>query len=364
MRKNTVDRIRDSLAAVWTITAKDIVDALRNKLVISLIIMGSIMLLLPKLLPYIFEEPAPILPVYATGESQLLTRLQEDPALSVLRVRSEEEYRLALCSSLYPLIGLRIPPKFDQALAANGPVEFQGDVCWSRRFQVTGLKEKLETLLSQSLGRPVTFQLDRNIVYSPSQGIFLLSMAAVNMVVVILMIGTVLVPNLFFEEKQTRTLQALLVSPATISQVVTGKVFAGLFYILVTAAVMFAISWMDVIHWGLVVVFVVAGGIFSVALGLVLGSFYEKPQDTAGLMTLLSVVLIGAVLVKMIGMKLPPLLEAILPWVPSVALAELCRSVFIESVPLTLIASNVGIILIVSLALYALVVWKIRRSDR
>jgi ABC-2 type transport system permease protein len=189
-------------------------------------------------------------------------------------------------------------------------------------------------------------------------------MAAVNMVVVILTIGTVLVPNLFFEEKQTRTLQALLVSPATISQVVTGKVFAGLFYILVTAAVMFAISWMDVIHWGLVVVFVVAGGIFSVAMGLVLGSFYEKPQDTAGLMTLLSVVLIGAVLVKMIGMKLPSLLEAILPWVPSVALAELCRSVFIESVPLTLIASNVGIILIVSLALYALVVWKIRRSDR
>jgi hypothetical protein len=329
MLKKNVERIRDSLVVVWTITAKDIVDALRNRLVFSLIIMGSIMLLLPKLLPYVFEQPALVLPVYASGESRLLTRLQEDPALSVLQVRSEEEFRLALCSSLYPLVGLRIPADFEQVLTAGGPMEFQGATCWNRRFQVGGLKGKLEALLSQSLDRPVTLQLDRNVVYSPSQGVFLLSMAAAN-----------------------------------ISQVVTGKVFAGLFYILVTAAVMFAISWMDVVHWSVVVVFVVTGGIFSVAVGLVLGSFYEKPQDTAGLMTVLSVVLIGAILVKMIGMKLPPLVEGILPWVPSVALAELCRSVFTESVPLALVASNVGIILAVSLVLYALVVWKIRRSDR
>jgi ABC-2 type transport system permease protein len=364
MFKKNVERIHDSLVVVWTITAKDIIDALRNRLVISLIIMGSIMLVLPRLLPYIFEQSALILPVFTTGETQLVDRLQEDPALSVLQVRSEEEFRLALCSSLYPLVGLRIPANFDQVLAAGGPMEFQGATCWNRRFQVGGLKGKLEALLSQSLDRPVTLQLDRNFVYSPSQGVFLISMAAVNLVVVILMIGFVLVPNLFFEEKQTRTLQALLVSPANISQVVTGKVFAGLFYILVTAAVMFAISWMDVVHWGVVVVFVAAGGIFSVAVGLVLGSFYEKPQDTAGLMTVLSVVLIGAILVKMIGMKSPPLVEGILPWVPSVALAELCRSVFTESVPQALIASNVGIILVVSLVLYALVVWKIRRSDR
>jgi ABC-type Na+ efflux pump permease subunit len=364
MLKKHVERIRDSLVVIWTITAKDIIDALRNRLVFSLIIMGSIMLLLPRLLPYIFEQPALVLPVYSVGESQLVDRLQEDPALSVLQVRSEEEFRVALCSSLYPLVGLRIPANFDQVLAASGPVEFQGTVCWNRRFQVAGVKVNLETRLSQSLDRPVTLQLDRNIVYSPSQGVFLLSMAAINMVVVILMIGIVLVPNLFFEEKQTRTMQALLVSPASIRQVVTGKAFAGLFYFLVTAAVMFAISWMDVVHWGVVMVFVAAGGIFSVAVGLVLGSFYEKPQDTAGLMTVLAVVLIGAILVKMIGMKLPPLLEGILPWVPSVALAELCRSGFTESVSPILVASNVGIILAVSLPLFFLVGWKIRRSDR
>ena len=59
----------------------------------------------------------------------------------------------------------------------------------------------------------------------------------------ILMMGIFLVPSLLFEEKETKTMQALLVSPASIGQVVVGKALAGAFYILVTAVMMFAISW-------------------------------------------------------------------------------------------------------------------------
>ncbi len=191
-----------------------------------------------------------------------------------------------------------------------------------------------------------------------------MSLAAINLVVVILIIGIVLVPNLLFEEKQAKTLQALLVSPASISQVVIGKALAGLFYVLVTAVVVFGISWADVTQWGAVLVFVIAGGIFSVALGLVLGSFYEKPQDVAGWITVLLVVFIGAIFVKMVGLKLPPFVESILPWVPSVALAEICRLGFADIAPTSLISLNLCMILTVSLPLYALVVWRIRRSDR
>jgi ABC-2 type transport system permease protein len=357
-------RIRDSLIIIWTITAKDIIDALKNRLVVSLIIMAGVMLLMPKLLPYIFEQPVMVLPVYDVGNSSLVTELRKDPALSVLQVDSEEEFKLALCSAIYPEIGLVIPPDFNQILEANGQVDLQGYACWSRRFQVSGLQPKLEQHISQSLGQPVIINIVGNFVYPPSEGVFLPSLAAVNSIVVILTIGIVLVPNLLFEEKQTKTMQALLVSPASISQVVIAKALAGFFYILVTALVVFSISWADVTHWGAVGVFVIMGGIFSISVGLVLGSFYEKLQDIAGWTTVLVVVFVGAVFVKMIGLELPPMVEGILPWVPSVALADIFRMALAEQVSMLQLVSNVGVIMLVSALLYALVVWQVRRSDR
>ena len=81
-------------------------------------------------------------------------------------------------------------------------------------------------------------------------------------------------------------------------------------------------------------------------------------------MTALLLLLVGAILVKMLGMDLPALVESILPWVPSVALAEICRAAFSETVHATQVLDNLGIVLAVSLPLYALVIWKVRRSDR
>ena len=159
-------------------------------------------------------------------------------------------------------------------------------------------------------------------------------------------------------------MQALLVSPASIGQVVIGKALAGSFYILVAAALLFAITWIDVIHWDMAILFVVCTGFFSVGVGLVLGSFFDKPQDTVGWMTALLLLLVGAILVRMLGMELPALVENILPWVPSVALAEICHAAFSEAVPRTQILANLGIILPVSLLLIALVIWRVQRSDR
>ena len=49
---------------IWVIAGKDIVDALKNRLVVSLILAVSVIMLAPKVLPLIFEQPAIVLPVY------------------------------------------------------------------------------------------------------------------------------------------------------------------------------------------------------------------------------------------------------------------------------------------------------------
>jgi ABC-2 type transport system permease protein len=186
----------------------------------------------------------------------------------------------------------------------------------------------------------------------------------VNSILLILLMGVFLVPSLLIEEKENKTMHALLVSPASISQVVVGKALAGWFYILVTAVMIFVISWTEVIHWEMAVLFVIAGGFFSVAVGLVLGSMFDKHQDMVGWVTALVLILVGAILVRSLGMELPVLVESLLPWVPSVALAEILRAAFSQTIDLTQVLISLGIVLVVSLLLYAFVIWKIRRSDR
>jgi ABC-2 type transport system permease protein len=364
MSKEYRHTLADNLNITWTIASKDIVDAFKNKVVVSMIIMLSIMLLVPKMLPLIFEQSQTVLPVYDMGNSSLVEELRNNHDISVQRLYSEQELHTALCGAVYPLIGVRIPADFDQRLAAGKRVEFQGYVCWSKRYQVSELQPKLEEMLSQALDLPVTIHIKGNIAYPPSSGVLSLSLATINSVLMILMMGIFLVPSLLFEEKETKTMQALLVSPASIGQVVIGKALAGSFYILVTAVMIFAISWADVIHWDMVMLFVIGGGIFSVAVGLVLGSLYEKQQDMVGWMTAILLLLVGAIVVKMLGVELPVLVESILPWVPSLALAEIYQATYSETVPVTRVFTDLLIVLSVSLLLYALVIWKVRRSDR
>jgi len=364
MSNPTSGTVGDDLNIIWTIASKDIVDALKHRVVVSMIIMLSIILVLPKMLPLIFEQPKVSLPVYDLGESQWVDQLKDIPDISVQKLRSEQEFRSALCGAVFPLIGLRIPPGFDQAVAAGGEVELQGYRCWSKRYQAVELQPMLEGILSQALGQPVTIHIAGNIVYPPVEGVLFLSMATMNSVLMILTIGMFLVPSLLFEEKETKTMQALLVSPASVGQVVIGKALAGAFYILVTAVMIFTISWAEVIHWDMAILFVIGGGLLSVAVGLILGSFYEKQQDVVGWMTALLLFLVGAIIVRMLGIELPALLDTILPWVPSVALAEICRAAYAQTVNPMQVLGNLGIVLAFSLSLYALVIWKVQRSDR
>ena len=125
MFKKTTERLGDRLNIIWTIAAKDIVDALQSKVVVSLIVMLSIMLLVPKMLPYIFDQPRTVLPVYGAGASRLAANLQNAPTFSVQKLSSEQELTSALCAAAYPEIGLLIPADFDQVRARERNVWVQ-----------------------------------------------------------------------------------------------------------------------------------------------------------------------------------------------------------------------------------------------
>ncbi len=363
----TRKKLTDALYITWTIASKDIVDSLRNKLIISLILGMGFMLLMPKVMGMTLVPPETPVLVYDPGESRLTAELENSNQYQVQRVRSLTEVEQVIGSTGFGLgveFGLAVPDDFDQVLEDGGQPELDGYVAWANRMKASQLKADFEEQIEELVGQPVRINVEENIVYPPSDSGLWLLMVTITPVTVILMMGIQLVPTLLFEEKQTKTISALLVSPASIGQVVVGKALAGLFYVMVTAGVVFAINWAGVVHWEVVLLFVLGIGLFGVGVGLVLGSFFERQQDVVGLTMLLMVVFIGALFVNMLGLDIPAVVQAMLPWVPSVALAEIIRFVFLESTPWVQVWTNLGSVLGVSLLLYGVVVWKVRRSDR
>ena len=360
----TKQTVGDKLNIIWAIASKDIIDGLKIRVIISMIALLSVMLLMPKILPYIFEENQQVLPVYNLGDASSIAEIKDNPGLSIQELHSAEEMRSFLCGAIYPEIGLIIPADYEQSGASDDRAEFQGYVCWGKRHQVSGLQTKLEVLLADSLGKPVNIHLEGNLLYPPTDGVLYLSLATINTIVLILTMGIFSVPSLLVEEKETKTIQALLVSPASIAQVVVGKALAGLFYVLVSAIIIFFISWVDVLHWDMVVLFIIGSGIFSVAVGLILGSLIDRQQDMVGWMTAIILLLVGAILVKALGVELPRLVSSILSWIPSVALAEIYRSALAEVVSNTRVWTDFGMVLSISLLLYIVVIFILRRSDR
>jgi ABC-2 type transport system permease protein len=325
------------------------------------------MLLMPKLMEMMLVPPEISVLVYDPGESRLTTELETSDQFQVQRARSISELKQVVGSTGFGLgveFGLALPDDLDQLLDAGGLPKLDGYVAWANRAKASQLKTDFEIQLEQVVGQPIRIDVEDNIVYPPPDSGLWLLMITITPVTVLLVMGIQLVPTLLFEEKRTRTMDALLVSPASIGQVVVGKALAGLFYVMVAASVVFAINGPGVVHWEMALLFTLAIGMFSVGMGLILGSFFERQQDVIGLTMLLIVVFSGALFVDMLDMNIPIAIQTLLPWIPSVALAEIIRFAFLETVPWGDVLVNLGSVGAISLLLYGIVVWKVRRSDR
>ncbi|MBN1135242.1 MAG: ABC transporter permease [Anaerolineae bacterium] len=359
-------RIARALHIVWTVAAKDIGDALRSRLVIGLVLASLVGLSTPRLLPRMFVQTSWPVAVYARGDSALLAALEADPEVSVWRVGSFEELEALIGSpglGSGPQVGLVIPAGVDEELAAGTLPALDGYLAWANRFKADRLQREAEGRLGQALDRVVAIDLAGHVVY-PRPDSAAAGILTITGITIVLAMGLTLVPQLLIEEKQTRTLDALLVSPATAGQVVAGKAVASFFYVLLTAAVLFVFDWTHVVHWAVALLFVVGCGLFGVAVGLVLGSFFENAQEITGWLALAIVLLTGAMLANLLPLDLPAWVGALLPWVPSVALAEVYRLALVAVVPGAQLWTNLGVVAAVSAGLYALVIWRVRREDR
>jgi ABC-type Na+ efflux pump permease subunit len=178
------------------------------------------------------------------------------------------------------------------------------------------------------------------------------------------MLGMILTPSLMLEEKFTKTMDALLVSPASASQLVAGKALAGLFFCGVGLAVAFAFNAALITQWWLAVLVAAIGSLMTTALGLLIGSIVETRQQASVLYWILIVAGIAPVALDMMRGLLPETAASIIRWMPTAVLARAYRVSFGGQVPPGQILPELAVLIGCIVIPAAAVAWVVRRSDR
>jgi ABC-2 type transport system permease protein len=360
---------RERLRIIWAIAAKDIVDAVKNRTILSVVLGMAMLMLSAQAFPALLKLSAiPRAVVYDVGNppespSRLLAAMAEDGTYRLTQVDSQQALEEVLAELNAEVLGLVIPAGSEARLDAGEPVVLEGYVAWSRRAAADELAAEMAAYLATLLGTPVQVETTGHLVTPPPEGTGTLGMTAAVLALVLITTGGFLVPYLIFEEKQTHTMDALLVSPASAADIVLGKAVAGLVYCLVAMAVVLAFNHSSVAGWGVAVLAVLVGALLSVGVGLLMGTLFETAQQVGAWMVIPIVILMAPVLLGTLG-NLPPLLDAVLPWLPTMALGDLFLLSFSGQATLAHGLPDLALVLAWSVPVYAAVVWRVRRSDR
>ncbi len=359
---------RTGLRIVAAITAKDIVEGLKNKSTASVILMALLFTALWRALPLLENRGAvPTVRVYDAGRSSLLPALENSQAVDPHAYPSEAELRRLLAEVETPELGLVIPADFDQVLAAGGVPVVQGLVLhWVSPTEAARLQQAVETILTELAGSPVRVRMEDSLIYLSPQARGLGLTATWITVIVLLMLGLSFLPNLMFEEKQTRTLDALLISPASAGQVTLAKALTGSFYTAVCLAVAYAFYYRLITQWWLAVLAAISGALFSVGLGLLLGLLLTSRQQLMIAAQPLIVFLVGPLFLSDLieWQFLPGWIARLTQWTPTVGLETLLRVSYSNQSAIGLWAPALGTVLAWSALLLAMVAWRLSRATR
>lgn len=353
--------VGDHLRIVATLAGKDIVDALRNKATMTILIIVVLMVFFYRMFPSLTQDEPRVF-VYAESPSALVTALERSPALETYAVESQDLLFRLLREGETPELALVIPAS---AETSSGPIVIDGYVMhWLSETQRRELVELAAAELSNELDRPVTIQIEGHDMYRLADEGVLEFSASVALLFVTTMIGVSLIPNLMLEEKQSNTLDALMVAPISAADLVAGKALAGLFYGVLTCGVVLLVFSYVIVQWPLAILAAVVGILFMTAIGLLLGSVINSRAQLQLVAWLVILPLMVPPILVLLEGLIPSGVLGVLRWVPTVAVAAIYRLSFTVDAAVRHYGVDLAVAIALTLALYAAVVWQVRRQDR
>lgn len=358
-------KLRENLRIITAMAAKDILDALKNKNTLVNIVMVFLLVIFYRWLPILTKDlisDASLL-IYDPGGSRLVSTLEASPEFYPFQMESMERFRALIDHIDVRELGLVVPADFDEVLDSGGQPVLSGYITWPNRFKAEELRADFERQISAALGQPVSITIEE-VIISSHDSMGDVRTVALSFLITLFFLANLTVPHLMYEEKQARTIDALRVSPASVSQMVVGKALAGLFYCLAGAIAVHVAFSTYMVNWGLALLTSATCILLSVGLGLALGTFLDNRQQLMVWFWIITMPLLVPTFLMGVEPILPEAVRTVFPWIPTVSLVVLFRYALSTGAPLAQVVRLLAIALASGVLLLALVVWRVRQMDR
>jgi ABC-2 type transport system permease protein len=175
------------------------------------------------------------------------------------------------------------------------------------------------------------------------------------------MVGVFIVPYILVEEKEKSTLKAILVSPATYTDVVLGKGIVGLFYALLVAAILMAMNNGFTGNVLVTSLAVILGSVFLVLVGLLMGAAFKQLTQVNSWS---SIVMVALMLPGMFGDFMPPPapVATAMKFLPTHYMTAAITQGMNNTATLTGTMVNLGVLAAMSVIAFAAVIWFLKRE--
>lgn len=343
---------------------KDIVDAIRNRYLLgALLTPVFVAVLLRLLLPGMTSLNFTVL-VHDPGNSRLVSELRAMPQMKLITAASAEGIATELEKS--KAVGaLAIPANFDADIAAGKQPELvvyvnnkQNDIEQAMFRQL--VERVFLALVKERLPAHLNW-IDVNKEAEAEAPAMNLNQMLLPMLMLLTfaMAGALVVPLLLVEEKEKRTLDFLLTSPASLTEIIAGKALTGVVYSVLIAGILLAVNYKLVGNWPLTLLAVFIGVLFVVAIGLFMGALFE---NTMQVNTWASGVLFILLAPSFPSLRLPAILEKALHLIPTHYFVEALR-LSLAGTASTRFWGNLTVVLASTVVAFAAAIWALRRQQ-
>lgn len=354
-------RIWDYWRIVLTLAAKDIVDALKNKTTLTIILGLATMMLTVEAMPLLLKlDDRPRLAIYDAARTSLADELRRGRTVQVLEMRTEDAAVTAAQEASGPLAAVVLPPDWESSTGTLRVTGYFGH--WLRAETVNQLMAEAEGALTAVAQRQVAIQ--PQTVYPTLENGGHPVMLAMGVVLATILITAILVPYLILEEKTAHTLELLRVSPASMNQVLLGKGVAGTLYGVLAAAVLLLFNFSLVNLWSLMLLAVLGIVLFGVGLGLLVGTVVHNEGAVQLWVGLLTVVLVFPLMFVFVSSdRLPGWAQQLMAWLPTTAAFDLVRLSFGNVWSVAAVGPKIATVLVAVVLVFLAAGWRLRRWE-
>jgi len=354
-----VSRVR----LIWAIVAKDFVDSLKNRKMLTNVITVVFLIAMYRFLPVLGSANDPVrVFLYDAGESSIVREFERSDAVRLRSVESYDQVLRGVGREDVPSIGLLLPADFDQQLNADEAVQLEAIIDhWVSAEDEAFMRAEVEAELARLASTSVDVNVGRETI-TQADGGFAFSIA-LGLLVVMGMMGMMYTPQLVVEEKEGRTIDALKVSPATMTDMLIAKALVGGAYsLLMSVAVLVAYGHL-VLHWWVMIGAMLAGAFFNVAIGLLLGL---QLKDTRQVSLWGFIVFQPLIITTIVGLfeAFPESVRNAMRWFPTVALGNAASQSITAQVDPGPYFLSLLIMIAWGALFFGLNAWLVKRAER